>query len=249
MWRLARRLRWRILLPLFMLRRSPRKKNAGAQPSLPFARTWGGRRDGAGRPPLPRRKGVPHRTRPDHKARHPVHVTLRARRQLPSFRKQLLFLVIRRALGAASRNGLRLVHFSVQINHIHLLVEAHDKRTLSRGSAGLSIRVARAVNRLLHRSGSVFADRYHARSLRTPQEVRNGIVYVLRNREKHFGGSNELDPCSSARWFTGWAVPPCARKPPGSDESEPLPIRAPRTWLLETGWRLRGLVRPDERPA
>jgi hypothetical protein len=164
-------------------------------------------------------------------------------------RKQLVFLVVRRALAAASRNGLRLVHFSVQSNHLHLLVEAHDKRSLSRGAAGLTIRVARAVNRLLRRSGSVFTDRYHARPLRTPQEVRNGIVYVLQNRQKHMAGSQELDRCSSAWWFTGWAVPPNARRPPGWDESQPLPVRAPRTWLLETGWRLRGLVRPDERPA
>jgi hypothetical protein len=164
-------------------------------------------------------------------------------------RKQLVFLVVRRALGAASRNGLRLAHFSVQSNHLHLMVEVHDKLCLSRGTAGLTIRVARAVNRLLHRSGSVFAERYHARALRTPQEVRNGIVYVLQNRQKHVAGSNELDPYSSAWWFTGWAMPPSARKPPRWDEGRPRPVCAPRTWLLETGWRLRGLVRLDERPA
>jgi hypothetical protein len=157
--------------------------------------------------------------------------------------------MIRRALGTASRNGLRLVHFSVQSNHLHLLVEAHDKLSLSRGAAGLTIRVARAINRLLRRSGSVFLERYHARPLRTPQEVRNGIVYVLQNGQKHLRGLKELDPYSSAWWFTGWATPPSARKPPGWDESQPVPVRAPSTWLLDTGWRLRGLVRPDERPA
>jgi REP element-mobilizing transposase RayT len=228
---------------------SPRASLA-SQASLPFPQTWGGRREGAGRPTLLRRKSVPHRTRPEHKPRHPVHVTLRVRRRLPSFRQQLVFLAVRRALGVASRNGLRLVHFSVQSNHIHLLVEAHDKDTLSRATAGLTIRVARAVNRLLRRSGGVFADRYHARPLRTPQEVRNGIVYVLQNRQKHLSAARrDLDPCSSAWWFTGWAVPPSARKPPGWDESQPVPVRSPRTWLLEMGWRLRGLVRLEERPA
>jgi REP element-mobilizing transposase RayT len=229
--------------------RRHRKRARPAQHELPFEKkTWGGKRPGAGRPPLARRKGVPHRTRPEHKARHPVHVTMRARKRLPSFRRQLVFLTIRRALGETSRRGFRLIHFSVQSDHLHLVVEAHDKLGLSRGISGLTIRVARAVNRLLARRGGVFGDRYHARALRTPQEVRNGIVYVLQNWRKHVPESKGLDPCSSAWWFTGWAVPPNAGKPPGWDDSDPLPIRLPRTWLAETGWRLRGLVRLEERP-
>jgi len=235
-----------------MINRPPRrrrKKVRSAQQELAFQKkTWGGKRDGAGRPPVLHRQGVLHRARPEHKPRHPVHITLRARHRLPSFRRQLLFLEIRQKLGEASRGGLRLVHFSVQTNHIHLIVEAHDKQGLSRGISGLTIRVARAVNRLLGRKGGVFAERYHARPLRTPQEVRNGLVYVLQNWRKHAHGSRGLDPCSSAWWFTGWAISPSARKPPGWDESDPLPVQLPRTWLAGTGWRLRGLVRPEERP-
>ena len=56
--------------------------------------------------------------------------------------------------------------------------------TLLLGARGLSIRVARAVNRHLERRGKVFGDRYHPRSLTTPREVRTALVYVLQNWRK-----------------------------------------------------------------
>ena len=144
-------------------------------------RTWGGRRAGAGRRPSGRKVGVPHRPRPPHERWHPVHVTLRARHGLPSLRSDALFATVRRGLSQASRGGLRLVEFSVQRDHVHLLVEAVDVRVLSRGIQGLAIRIARAVNRVLRRRGRVWIDRFHARALRTPREVRNALVYVLQN--------------------------------------------------------------------
>src|SRR5262249_22714935 len=78
-------------------------------------------------------------------------------------------------------------HFSVQSDHIHLLVEADEPAALVRGMQGLAIRVAKSVNRALKRCGAVWADRFHARTLRTPREVRNALVYVLNNVKKPFG--------------------------------------------------------------
>jgi putative transposase len=219
----------------------------GTQRHLPFTRTWGGQREGAGRKPAARRAGVAHRVRPEHKARHPVHVTLRAGQRLPSLRGQLVFFAIRRALTRASRGWFRLLHFSVQSDHVHLLVEAHDQRALSRGMAGLAIRVARAVNRLLRRRGRFWSDRYHARSLRTPREVRNGIVYVLTNWMKHRRGfAMGLDPRSSSRWFDGWKVLPDVG--PLAEHLDECPVVGPRTWLAREGWRRHGLISSSETP-
>lgn len=205
-------------------------------------RTWGGRRSGAGRKPSGRRVGVAHRTRPVHVARHPVHVTLRARRMLPSLRDERIFPAVRQALARASRKGLRLLEFSVQSDHVHLLVEAEDQDALSRGLLGLSIRIARAVNRVLGTPGRVWADRYHARALGTPREVRNGLVYVLQNWRKHSPAASGLDPCSSAAWFAGFRAP-------GSMGPAPSPVVPPRTWLAAVGWRRLGLIGVDEGPA
>ena len=112
-------------------------------------RSRGGRRSGAGR------RNVPHRARPTHKKAHPVHVTLRAARDLPNLREQTLFGEIRRAFGCTARSWFRVVHFSVQADHVHLLVEADDKGSLSQKLRGMTIRLTRAVNRTLRRNGRV----------------------------------------------------------------------------------------------
>jgi REP element-mobilizing transposase RayT len=128
------------------------------QAELKF-RTRGGARRGAGRKAAGPRPRVPHRARPLHKTAHPVHVTLRASRRLPSLRAQRVFDVIRRGFARTSRSWFRIVHFSVQSDHVHLLVEADDKRSLSRGLGGAAIRMALAINRALRRRGKVWADR------------------------------------------------------------------------------------------
>lgn len=94
------------------------------------------------------------------------------------------------------------------------------------------------MNKLMHRRGAVFADRYHARALSTPLEVRRVIEYVLKNRAHHFGAAAAaLDPYSSARWFDGWRT--SSKLEP--DIGTPLVLPA-RSWLLRTGWRRHGLL-------
>ena len=210
------------------------------QLSLPV-RTWGGRREGAGRKPGSR-PVVLHRARSQHKSRFPLHVTLRARAEVGSLRRARLYSALEAAIAASSRSDFRLVHFSVQGDHVHVVAEAHDKTTLSTGMRGLMIRAARALNRASGRSGPVWADRYHCRELRTPREVRHALAYVLLNARKHGRKVAAIDPCSSAPWFDGWRdhspMVDLARDPPA--------VVAPRTWLLGAGWRRHGLLRFDE---
>jgi REP element-mobilizing transposase RayT len=170
-----------------------------------------------------------------------VHITLRVREGLPSLRRdKLLFSAIRTSIALAHKPDFRVVHFSVQSNHLHLMVEAHDERALSLGMQSLGHRMAHGVHRALGVGGRVFADRYHAHALLTPREVRAALVYVLQNWAKH-GSSGRFDPLSSARWFDGW------REHPASATDPPI-VALPRTWLVRVGWRRHGLVRPDERP-
>ena len=173
-----------------------------------------------------------------------MHVTLRARGGLPPFREQVIAREVRRRISDANvsrRLGdvFRVVHFSVQNDHVHLIVEAADGASLSRGVQGLAIRLARRVNALLGARGRFWGDRFHARELASPRAVRNAIVYVLMNAKEH-GARVDVDPCSSAPWFDGFAE----RRP----RDGPSPTRSPETWLCATGWRRRGLVRLDERP-
>jgi REP element-mobilizing transposase RayT len=173
---------------------------------------------------------------------------MRALPQLPDLRTQVMGASLRRELAKASRLWFRVVHFSIESNQLHLIVEAHDKVGLSRGMAGLSIRLARSINRGLKRKGKVLGDRYHARPLLTPREVRHAIVYVLMNFKKHVDVARGVDRMSSAFWFDGWKERPRMREPPGWEENEPTPVREPRTWLAREGWRRHGLIRTTEEP-
>ena len=110
---------------------------------------------------------------------------------------------------------------------------------------GLAIRIARRLNRSVGRKGKLFAERYHARILKTPTEVRNAIVYVLNNSRRHEKGisSGWIDPMSSAPWFDGWKW---QRREPWMRPTGERPVVAAGTWLLDVGWRYRGLIRFDE---
>src|SRR5215475_1994312 len=151
-------------------------------------RTWGGKRRGAGRKLMRERAGVVHRRRPVLKPRFPVHVTWRMRKDVWNLRTHRCFKALARAFwGGANRFGFRLVHYSVQGNHLHLLVEAQSERSLSRGMNGLGVRIARGLNRVMRRRGKVLEERYHGHILKTPTEVRRARAYLLQNAERHFG--------------------------------------------------------------
>jgi putative transposase len=195
------------------------------QGELPFPQR-GGKRKGAGRKPTGKRAGVKHVARSYLTEREPLHVGLRLCRGLPNMQWPRVFKAVRRAFedAAAARDDFRVTHYSVQGNHMHLIVEADDRSALSRGMQGLTIRVAKAINRLAKRSGKVFADRFWSRVLGSPREVRNAIKYVLGNTRVH------------AERMGIWITPP-PRDPfaagPGSDRPG---IYEPRCWLLRAGW-------------
>jgi len=171
-------------------------------------------------------------------------VTLRACLALRCLRSPRVFPDVRRALRAASRATFRVVHFTVQSDHMHLIVEATDRETMSRGVWELAVRLARAVNRALHRRGTVWSDRYHVRALRTPREVRSALVYVLLNFRKHIHGAVGIDPFSSAPGFDGFRGANQERAAIGVSV-----VVAARTWLLRIGWRRGGLIGLGEAPA
>ena len=177
------------------------------QQSLIF-KTWGGKRRGAGRKPNGVRAGVPHVPRPALAARFPVLVTWRMDGAW-NLRSRRCLRVLQRAMYAAGhRAHFRLVHFAIMGNHVHLLVEAHDRAALASGLKGLGVSIARRLNRLMGRSGAVIKDRYHARILHSLAQVRNARRYLLDNARRHYGRTGE-DDCVSQ-----------------------TPFASPRTWLM-----------------
>ena len=188
----------------------------------------GGRRRGAGRKPNGPRSLVSHRARPRFEKTTPVLVTMRVERHVWNLRSRRSFRAIAACFETSlGRFGLRLIEFSMLGNHLHLIVEADDSESLSRGMQGLSVRIAKALNRVMGDRGRVFADHYHARLLRTPTELVNGIAYVLGNSAHHYGGESGGDPFSSAT---------CDRE---------LLLGKARSWLLRAGWRRAARTAPE----
>jgi hypothetical protein len=165
-----------------------------------------------------------------------------------------VFAEVRRVLARSSEKRFRLIHYSVQANHLHLIAEAVDGVALARGVQRLLSRVAQTVNAVARRSGRLWRDRYHRSDLKTPSQVRNAYVYVLFNHRRHAPHRDfteqelaVLDPRSSAAWFSGWSP----RAGPDEDElagaGPPIVARA-ETWLANIGWKKRGLLRVWELP-
>ena len=158
---------------------------------------------------------------------------------------QTLYEAFERAVRGTRRPDFHIIEFSVQSNHLHLIVEADDNDALARGMKSFSVRANRLYNSALGRMrGRVWGDRYHRRDLASARQVRNALVYCLCNYKKHYGitsGAPRIDPCSSARWFDGWVA---IRK----HDDGPRPTEPPRTVLLQSAWKRHGLIHPGERP-
>lgn len=161
-----------------------------------------------------------------------MHVTLRRAKLLPSLRSERVHDELREAVRATRREGFRITHYTVQSDHVHMIVEADDSTALAAGLKSFAVRAARRVNtRVLRRRGSLWGDRHHRRELRSPRAVRNALVYVMSNPLKHQEWDAGLvDPCSSGLWFEGWMQ---RVEPP----EMPSPVAAAQTWLLRRGWQ------------
>jgi REP-associated tyrosine transposase len=202
-----------------------------------------------GRPRKRDKHDPAHVARPEHVAGRPVHVVLRVTREVGNLRTRHAYRAIRGAIAkCAARADYRVVHASIQSNHVHLLVEADDKHALTRGMQGFAISAAKRLNRELRRArGDVFPFRYHATTIKNSTQARNAISYILNNWRRHkndAGSPWRIDLYSSAEQFPGWATPHGY-----APRKEPLACVRPTTWLLTVGWaRAKRAIRLDEVP-
>jgi len=209
----------------------------------------GGKRKGAGRKPKGPRAGARHDTRPEIDHESVLHVVLRVVPEVGSLRRPALYRALRDAsVTAAMRERIRIVQISVQRTHVHMLVEAIDKKALARGMQGFQISAARNINTALsdkygRRRGKVFVDRYHLVVIRSPTQARNVLSYVLNNWRKHGEDryaprARMVDPFSSGWSFGGWKELGDGlflwKPEPGF---EPMIVYQPRAWMLREGWQ------------
>ena len=199
---------------------------------FPMPRVHGGSRKGAGRKRVGPRARVTHEGRTSFGKPRVLHVTCRLGVGLPSLRALATVAIVMAYLArSCEKSGFRLVEYSIQGNHLHLICEAVSNEALSKATNGLLSGLARMLNRHWGRRGQVFEDRYHVEIIETPTQCRNALLYVLHNAKKHGARSprSGADPCSTAPWFpfASWT----------NIRSDRKPAAKPRTWLLKHGYR------------
>jgi len=158
----------------------------------------GGFRKGAGRP---KSDFLTHKTRETITGKHPLHITFKIKAGLPSLRQKRFYQAFKKSVLKAQNKGLRLLQFSILSNHVHMIVEISDNKTLHAALKSLNTAFAKRVNFLVNRIGAVLRERFHLHILRTPQEYKNALKYVLLNFAKHDGKNFEIDLYSSAVTF------------------------------------------------
>lgn len=136
----------------------------------------GGRRPGSGRKRI-HSKGVAHRQREMVKMRNALHINFKYRTNI---RHKKGVHLLKRAILNARKKGLRIIHFSLQSNHIHLILEAQDNSILTRGMRSLTVTFAKGLG-----LGRVQIERYHLHVLKNLRETKNAVHYVLFNEQKH----------------------------------------------------------------
>ncbi len=196
---------------------------------------WGGKRRGAGRP---NKTGlVSHGKRPSVNFKNPPHLTMRLKKDAVNLRTRALLKEFKKCGKRAKEFGLYVNHFSLLSNHIHMIVEAKDNQSLSRGMKSLCGRFGRIVGN----GKSVFAGRFHLHQLKNPRAMRNALEYVLLNKSKHEDLLGYVDNFSSGAFFDGWkwlaGNNPLLRDLIGRRIELPDELSVSRSWLGRCGWQ------------
>lgn len=210
----------------------------------------GGYRKGAGRKSTRTdgRSCDPKKRRRCFRGRRPVMVTLRACSGVPNLRQAPLMKRLRKAmlLLKHARKDFRVVHYSIQSDHVHMIVEADDNEALGRGMQAFGIRMAKAVHKIFGTRGKVLETGYHADFLRCGRQAWNGLRYVLLNYRKHTRGRGkpQLDYFSSMHCLDGLRGPPLE----ASWETGEQEVSKPSTSTLLEAFRRFGPIDPSDVP-
>jgi putative transposase len=171
-----------------------------------------------------------------------MHMTVRRRDGLPSFRQQRVLELVHDLMREKNDEAFQIVHHSIQSNHIHFISEARDRRAVTRKMHGFMVAFAKRLNALLGRRGGVWGDRYYSRDIVGSREMKNVLSYVFHSAKKHGAlpkGSRMPDIYSTAMLGGGRETRFLVH---GFDD---WPQPRPRTRMLRSWWRGHGPLKLD----
>lgn len=178
------------------------KNSTAAQAAFKGVNGWGGKRRGAGRK---NNSGeVSHEKREKVDYRKPLHLTLKLKDKRWNLRCGEMSAAFKSSAVGAKTFGLKILHYSLLKDHLHILVEARDNDQLTRGMRSFGARFGKAIRKIVGGRGSVFKGRFHLQVITNPTQMRNALTYVLENFSKHSRVLRHIDPYSSAAYFHQW---------------------------------------------
>lgn len=157
-----------------------------------FLGQHGGRRPKCGRKRL-KSKGVSHRSREQVTGRDLLHINFKYKTYV---RSDAFYEVFKRGIKNSARFDFKILSFSIESNHIHLIAEAGNSDNLTLGMKSLTCTLSKGLNLIKNTNGKTQIERFHLHILKNPQEARNAINYVLFNHEKHTGTQKISKFCS-----------------------------------------------------
>lgn len=188
-------------------------------------------------------------------AAHPLHITLRLRDGLPNLRSRKGAAIVKHAMQGVQGKDLRILHFAILSNHIHLLCEGDNSQALYRAMKSFCSRMGlhnrawaqkNVIQNLDKKGYGIFRGRYDVKVLKSPRQVKNALRYVLLNPSKHFSKNPYIDQFTSGVIFRDW------KKLLGYDLSlKAISVQKvaawktrlnemlspPRLWLTSIGWQ------------
>jgi REP element-mobilizing transposase RayT len=198
----------------------------------------GGKRRNAGRK---NKSGmVNHMEREKVDFKKPLHLTQKLKPIQFRLRNHAFLKEFKQACKRVQSFGLHVIHFSIQNNHIHFILEAKDNKALSNGMRSLGCKIAKLINREMGTKGPVFDGRYHLHVLKKPTEMRNALRYVLLNQANHSKLIPYSDEFSTAKYFRDFRHLLRANIGPLLNDHRPLDLpeflKCPSSWLCKSGW-------------
>jgi REP element-mobilizing transposase RayT len=141
--------------------------------------------------------GIRHRSRMKINKPTSFHLTIKVRENKADIQSKKLLKALHHAIGRARLKNLKVVHYTLEYNHVHLLVETNDHRILHAGMQALGISFSKAINKLKSYKGSVYKHRYHQRRIGSARELKNVLLYIFNNGRKHKRTTRRIDPFNS----------------------------------------------------
>lgn len=175
-------------------------------------------------------------------SRSPIMITVKLKSGLRNLRCGVIHEQLKKGFLGAKKFGFRVVHYSLEGNHVHIFAEVDDKDALAKGMMSFGSSFGKAIRKFNGGTGPVFMGRYHVRVLKNPTQTKQALAYVLFNRAKHTKWHPEINEYSSNVHFKEWDKLLGKKRGPvykgyaGLNRELPSYLSPPRSWLAKAGW-------------